>query len=186
MHKIENLYLVSNPSLVEIGVKRGKPGVKVLMYHGASMNNIINEIEELRLINAHKFPAKVVKHLLLRRHLAPTHGATIYIPDSNEDPLIIKEVPDIIATGDLHRPDIDKYNEVLIICSSCWQSITSFEEKVGNIPDPCKVPILNLKNWEVKILDFSELDEEVLETECRETKNNLNGNEIICKEKKIF
>jgi DNA polymerase II small subunit/DNA polymerase delta subunit B len=38
---------------------------------------------------------------------------------------------------------------------SCWQARTDFEEKVGNIPDPCKVPIFNVKTHELKVLDFS-------------------------------
>ncbi|MEM0465093.1 MAG: metallophosphoesterase [Candidatus Pacearchaeota archaeon] len=156
LHKISNLHLVSNPSFIEIEAKEGKSGIKVLMYHGASMHHIIGEIEELRLINGHHYPAKVVKHLLYRRHLAPMHGDMIYIPSSDEDHLIIKEVPDIIATGDLHKTDVDNYNGTLIICSSCWQSITPFEEKVGNLPDPCKVPILNLKTGAIKILNFNE------------------------------
>ena len=154
LHKLSNVHLVSNPSFIEIGAKNDGEGIKVLMYHGASMHNVIGEIEELRLANAHSSPAKVIKHLLLRRHLAPTHGATTYIP-GDEDCMLIKEVPDIITTGDLHRTDIDSYNNVLIIANSCWQSMTAFEEKVGNVPDPCKVPILNLKSREIRILDFS-------------------------------
>ena len=47
-------------------------------------------------------------------------------------------------------------NNILLVASSCWQSITPFEEKVGNVPDPCKVPLFNLKSREVKIVDFSE------------------------------
>lgn len=191
LHKISNLYLVSNPSLVEIEARTGKNGIKVLMYHGASMHPLINEIEELRLINAHHNPARVVKHLLLRRHLAPIHGSMIYIPDKNEDSMLIKEVPDIIATGDLHKTDIDKYNGTLIVCSSCWQSITPFEEKVGNIPDPCKVPVLNLQTGAIKILDFSDEEEKIEETECKETFNNgekeknydLSKKEITCEVK---
>jgi DNA polymerase II small subunit len=169
LHKISNLHLVSNPSLVEIAFENEKQGIKILMYHGASMHPIINEIEELRLINAHHYPAKVVKHLLLRRHLAPSHGSMTYIPHSMDDPLLIKELPDVITTADLHRPDIDNYNGILIICNSCWQSITAFEEKVGNIPDPCKVPILNLKTREIKILDFSDI-EDVKDAECQEAR----------------
>lgn len=170
LHRIDNLYLVSNPSLVEIeggnNLKDGKikEGFKVLMYHGASMHGIVNEIEELRSANAHATPARIVKHILFRRHLAPTHGETTYIPDKNEDSMMIKEVPDIIVTGDLHKPEIDSYNNILIIACSCWQSMTAFEEKVGNQPDPCKVPILNLKTREIKILDFSEINEE---DECK-------------------
>jgi DNA polymerase II small subunit len=192
LQEITNLHLVSNPSMVEIESKKGKDGLKVLMYHGASMHPIIGEIEELRLINGHNYPAKVVKHLLLRRHLAPIHGDMVYIPNSDDDPLLIKEVPDIIATGDLHKTDIDKYNGILIVCSSCWQSITPFEEKVGNQPDPCKVPVVNLQTGAVKILDFSEndsdSDEGVKVEECKDVVNknsnpNLSDKTIICENK---
>jgi len=149
MTQIENLILLSNPAMVEI---RGR---KVLMYHGASFHNVIDDIEELRLANAHNNPSKVIKELLLRRHLAPTHASTVYIPNADVDPLSIREVPDIIATGELHKIDVSSYNNIRIIASSCWQSQTPFEEKVGNVPEPCKVPILNLRNLSVKIMDFS-------------------------------
>jgi len=168
--EIENLHLVSNPSLVEIGANEDKPGIKVLMYHGAGViPYIIYEIEELRLNNAQATPAKAIKHLLLRRHIAPTHGGFVYIPDIDEDSMLIKEVPDIITTGDMHRLDIDKYHGILIICNSCWQTQTAFEEKVGNQPDYCKVPVLNLKTKEIKILDF----EDEIEKENKKIKDKI-------------
>jgi DNA polymerase II small subunit len=178
--EFENLYLVSNPSLVEIAADDGNEGIKVLMYHGASMHHIINEVEELRVSNAHSTPAKVVGHLLLRRHLSPVHGAATYIPNSDEDPMLINQIPDIVTTGDLHKTDIEKYNGITIISNSCWQSMTAFEEKVGNQPDPCKVPVLNLKTGAIKILDFSELDEDlnVGEAECKEKEGG-----IVCEKK---
>ena len=43
---------------------------------------------------------------------------------------------------------------------SCWQTQTAFEEKVGNQPDYCKVPVLNLKTKEIKILDFEDENDE--------------------------
>lgn len=153
--KLENLFLVSNPSTIEIGCNSKKKGLKILMYHGASLHEWISEIEELRITNAHRTPAKAVKHILKHRHLSPTHSATTYVPDERQDPMIIKEVPDIITMGEVHRTDVDMYNNILIICNSCWQSTTPYEEKVGNFPDPCKVPMLNLKTREIKILDFS-------------------------------
>ncbi len=189
LYEFDNLYLVSNPSLVEIEGSLNRPGIKVLMYHGASMNSIINEIEELRLSNAHRNPTSAVKHLLLRRHLSPVHGTSVYIPNAEEDSMLIKEVPDIIATGDLHRPDIDNYNGVLMIASSCWQSITPFEEKVGNIPDPCKAVVLNLKTWEIKMIDFSDIEEAKVVKECKEenidkgtskTGEGQENREIVC------
>jgi DNA polymerase II small subunit len=182
--KIKNLHLVSNPSMIEIAGNE-KPGIKVLIYHGASMHPIENEIEDLRLQRASFFPTKIVKHLLLRRHLAPSHGAMVYIPDKNEDSMLIREVPDVMVTADLHRTDVDKYNEIMLISCSCWQSMTAFEEKVGNKPDPCKVPVLNLKTFAIKILDFSDSEEKIKEAECKEkeVQNALNEKQISCEVK---
>jgi len=154
LHNLDNIIFVSNPALIEIKNK-SRNGFKILMYHGASMTPYINEIEHLRIARAHHHPSKVVKEILKRRHLASIHSSVTYIPFDKYDPLIIKEVPDVMNTGDFHRTDVDSYNGVLIICSSCWQSMTPFEEKVGNIPDPCKLPVLNLKTRAVKIIDFT-------------------------------
>ena len=106
-------------------------------------------------MKAHACPAKAVRHMLKRRHLAPSHSDVIYIPNAEKDGLVILEVPDVLCTGEVHKLDVDNYNGVLIVTGSCWQSQTLFEEKVGNLPDPCKVALLNLKTRELKILDFS-------------------------------
>jgi DNA polymerase II small subunit len=155
LYELENLILVSNPAIIEIINEFGKKGIRFLMYHGASLIHYVNEIESLRMIKAHDTPSKVVREMLKRRHLATIHSSVTYIPTEAEDMLVIKEVPDVIVTADFHRADIDLYNNILIVCNSCWQSTTPFEEKVGNHPDPCKVPLLNLKTREIKILDFT-------------------------------
>jgi len=155
--EMKNVYLVSNPAMIEIGCGEKKKGFKVLMYHGASMvRGWIDEIEDLRVGQAHLNPSKVVKYMLRHRHLSPTHSGNVYVPSEKEDTLLVKEIPDIVITGDLHKSDVDIYNNILIICGSCWQSTTPFEEKLGNHPDPCKVPMLNLKTREIKILDFTQ------------------------------
>jgi DNA polymerase II small subunit len=158
LYELENVILISNPALVEI-TNTNKKGVKILMYHGASMSSFVSEIESLRLSKAHNNPTKVVKEILKRRHLAPLHSSVVYIPNETSDPLQIQEAPDVIATADFHRSDTDFYNNIRIICCSCWQSITPYEEKLGNNPDFCKVPVLNLKTRELKILDFFEEEE---------------------------
>ncbi|MEK6800472.1 MAG: metallophosphoesterase [Nanoarchaeota archaeon] len=158
LYDIENLVLVTNPTMVKL--LEGNKEFKVLMYHGASIHNLINEIKELREIKAHMCPAKAIKHMLKRRHLGPTHSENVYIPNADKDPLVISEVPDVLCTGEVHRLDIENYNGVLIITGSCWQAQTPFEEKIGNIPDPAKVPVLNLKTRELKIFDFGD-DEEM-------------------------
>lgn len=157
LYELENLVLVTNPSLVKL--LEGEKEFKILMYHGASLHSFINEIAELREAKAHLYPSKAIKHILKRRHLAPVHSSVVYIPNEDKDPLVISEVPDVMCTGDLHRFDIDTYNGVLIIAGSCWQSQTEFEEKVGNVPDPAKVPVLNLKSRELKIFYFGDEEE---------------------------
>ncbi len=164
LYHIENLILVTNPALIKLLEKENE--FKVLMYHGASIHSFINEIKELREFKAHRCPAKAVKHMLKRRHLAPTHSSSLYIPNADKDPLVISDVPDIVCTGEVHRLDIDSYNNILIITGSCWQAQTDFEEKVGNIPDPAKLPVLNLKTRELKIFDFG-VEEEILKVNKR-------------------
>jgi DNA polymerase II small subunit len=167
LYKMKNLSLVPNPALVEID-----GGFKILIYHGASINRFIDEIPYIRTNYGHTSPTRVVREMLKRRHLAPLHGSMDYIPCENGDPLVIENVPDIIATADQHRAEVSVYNNILMIASSCWQSTTPFEEKVGNVPDPCKVPLFNLKTREIKILDFSEQPKEIKWEE---------GDNLVCK-----
>lgn len=157
LYNIDNLILVTNPTLIKL-LEKDKE-FKVLMYHGASIHTFINEIQDLRVAKAHKTPAKAVREMLKRRHLAPTHSSVIYIPNAERDPLVIGEVPDVLCTGEVHRLDIENYNGTLIITGSCWQAQTPFEEKVGNIPDPAKVPVLNLKSRELKVFYFGDEEE---------------------------
>ncbi len=156
LYGIENLTLVTNPTLVKLLERSGRTEkeFKVLMYHGASIHQFINEIKELREMKAHKCPAKAVRHMLKRRHLSPVHGEAVYIPNEDKDPLVISEVPDVLCTGEVHKMDIENYNGVLIVTGSCWQAQTDFEEKIGNIPEPGRVCMLNLKTRELKVLDF--------------------------------
>jgi DNA polymerase II small subunit len=149
LNRLENLRLVSNPSIIEVG------GLKILIYYGGSLNKFIDEIGEIRVNYGHECPTRVVEEILKRRHLAPVYGEMDIVLNKEIDDLVLDVLPDVFVVGGQHRAMIGSYNNILTISSSCWQSRTDFEEKVGNEPDPCKVPILNLKSREVKILDFS-------------------------------
>lgn len=95
-----------------------------------------------------------MKFLLKKRHLAPSHTSTLYIPDPEEDPLLITKVPDIFVTGHVHRMRVGNYTNVTTICSSCWESKTEFQERTGHNPQPSRVPIVNLKTRDVTVLRF--------------------------------
>jgi DNA polymerase II small subunit len=97
-----------------------------------------------------------MKFLLQRRHLAPSHASTLYMPDPDKDSLIIEQVPDFFVTGHIHYSSVAHYRNVTTICGSCWQARTSFQEKMGHRPQPCRVPIVDLKTRNVKILKFGD------------------------------
>ena len=155
LHEMENVVLVGNPSLVNIHSSKDFQGFNILIYHGYGFHYFIDNIDSLRNGNARDNPNLVLKYLLQRRHLSPTHGSTLYVPGA-EDYLVIGNLPDFIVTGELHRSDVSSYNNITLINCSCWQAKTDFQEKTGNNPDPSKVPIVNLKTREVKMMKFGD------------------------------
>ncbi len=135
--QMKNITMVSNPAIVRVHGIDDYIGLKVLMYHGYSFTYFLDKIEGLRLAGGFDRPDYVIKYLLKRRHLAPAYGATLALP-MKIDPLMIHEVPDVLATGHLHKAALSKYRNTIMISGSCWQDTTSFLEKVGMHPDPAK------------------------------------------------
>jgi DNA polymerase II small subunit len=153
LYDLENVILTENPSLVNIASAKNFSGFNVLLYHGFSFPYYANNVPSLMKIKSMNFPEKIMQYLLKHRHLAPTHGSVQYFP-CEKDVHIIREIPDIFLSGHTHKSAIVYFNNILMISCSTWESITPYQEKFGNIPDHCKVPIMNLKTREVKILDF--------------------------------
>ena len=149
-----NAVMVSNPVAVNICSTKDFPGFDFLLYHGFSFDYFIANVESIRNQGGYDRADLMMKFLLQKRHLAPTHKSTLYIPDVNQDPLVISNVPDFFLTGHIHKSSVSNYRNITMICGSCWQSKTSFQEKVGHHPEPCRVPIINLQTREVKILKF--------------------------------
>jgi len=155
--EMPNMTLVGNPAVINVGEKEGFPGFEVLMYHGASYHHYAHNVESIRVQtpNLSDRSETVMKFLLQKRHLAPTYDGYPRMP-TEEDHLIINTVPDIFVSGDVHKSAAFTYKGIITgIVGSCFQRQNSFQEKVGHTPDPGRVPILNLKTREVKILNFS-------------------------------
>jgi len=154
IYEIPNLIVMSNPCMVNIAAREGFPGFDVLMYHGYSFDYFISNIDYIRNNGGYDRADLVMKYLLQRRHLAPTHTATLYVPDNKKDPLFISRVPDFFISGHIHKSSVESYRNVSMICGSCWQSTTSFQVKVGHHPEPAQVPLVNLQTRQTKILRF--------------------------------
>jgi len=153
LHELKNVILTQNPSMINVGARGTFSGFNVLAYHGYSFPFYANNIESLMKEKAINKPEMIIAYLLKNRHLAPTHTSTLYYPHE-EDPLLIKKVPDIFVSGHLHKSAVTYYNNILTISISSWETMTSNQEKLGNQPDFCKVPMFNLKTGAIKILDF--------------------------------
>src|SRR3989338_3805130 len=156
LHELSNVIMVSNPSLVNIHASENFPGFDVMMYHGYSFDHFVAEVDSLRNQGGYDRADLIMKFLLRRRHLAPTHSSTLYIPDTKKDPLVIEKVPDFFLSGHIHKSVTANYRNTTLICGSCWQAKTQFQEKVGHNPEPSRVPIVNLQTRDVKILKFGQ------------------------------
>ncbi len=155
LYGLENVIMTTNPSYVNIGAHDNFGGFNVLTYHGYSFPYYANSIPRLMLKKAMNSPDLIMKYLLRNRHLAPTHSSVQFFP-GEKDNLVIRYVPDIFVSGHSHKSAVSYHNNVLVVSTSCWEGFTPYQEKFGNEPDHCKVPMLNLKTREVKILDFEE------------------------------
>lgn len=156
LYEMENVIMVNNPGTVNIHASENFDGFNILLYHGRSFIYYISNIDSIRNKGGFNGVDLTMSLLLQKRHLAPSHGSSLYIPYKNEDPLIINKTPDIFVSAHLHKTNVGSYHNILTISCSCWQSKTSLQEKIGHNPDPCKVPIVNLKTREIKILRFDQ------------------------------
>ncbi len=164
-YEIPNLIMVSNPGFVNIHSSEGFPGFDVLMYHGFSFPYFADNVPSIRDKGGLARCDLIMKFLLQRRHLAPSHSSTLYVPDDERDPLVIEQVPDIFVSGHIHQITVGSYRNVSLINSSCWVVQSEDNAKRGIIPHPGKIPLLNLKTREIKIMNFLDDSVKVLYTE---------------------
>jgi DNA polymerase II small subunit (EC 2.7.7.7) len=135
----------ANPSTVTV------EGVSVLMYHGVSLDELIAELPGA----AYEDPAKTMRYLLEKRHLAPQYGGQVRIAPEERDHLVIEEVPDIFHAGHVHKFGYTRHNGVLTVNSSCWQSQTDFQASVNLDPDVAYAPIVDLQTLEMGYAQFA-------------------------------
>ncbi len=159
---LPNAIMLTNPAYVNIHKEDGFPGFDILLYHGYSFDYFADNVESIRQKrpNISDRADLVQKFLLQRRHLAPSHTATLYVQDTEKDPLVIERIPDFFISGHIHKAAVSNYRSTTMISGSCFQAKTPFQEKVGHEPEPGRVPLVNLQTREVKMLKFETEKEE--------------------------
>ncbi len=133
-----------NPSLISLH------GIKVLAYHGRSMDDFVSTIPGM---NYHR-PLDAMREMLRMRHLAPIYGGKTPIAPEAEDHLIIEDVPDIFVTGHVHSVGVDVYRGVVLVNSSTWQAQTPYQKMRNIEPLPARVPIVDLATGQAAIKEF--------------------------------
>jgi DNA polymerase II small subunit len=139
------IYSLGNPCTVSLH------SVEVLMYHGRSLDDIIGAVPG----TDHAHPEKAMKLLMQGRHLAPIYGGKTTLSPENRDFLVVDHVPDIFHAGHIHVLGMCNHRGVLVINSGGWQEQTDYMAKLGLMPTPGKVPVVNLQTMETTVLSFA-------------------------------
>ena len=146
LYSSENFTMLGNPSLVELN------GVKILMYHGQGLDDIIATTPGL----SYSKPAEAMKILLKARHLSPIYGERTPIAPELEDMMVITEVPDILHSGHVHSIDVQNYRGTLIVNSGAWQAQTKYQQTMGIVPTPGIAIVVNLANLQPFQMNFNQ------------------------------
>ena len=117
---LDNVTLVTNPSFVNIGATKNFGGFDVLLYHGRSFSYFIDVLDSVREAGGYDGIDYLLKLLLKKRHLAPSHESTLTVVDTEEDALLIENVPDFFAVGHIHRCKVGQQGPTTLISGSCW------------------------------------------------------------------
>jgi len=150
----ENIIMVGNPAVVSLN------GVKVLMFHGQSIDDIVKTTPGL----SYDSPTNVMKHLLKARHLSPIYGSQTPIAPEMEDLMVIEDIPDIFHVGHVHRAQLDMYKGILLINSGSWQNQTPFQASVGMTPNPGIALMVNLKTFQVLHQNYNSKLDNILQS----------------------
>ena len=131
----DNCILVENPALVNL------QGVRVLMYHGRSIDDMIGLIPGASYAQS----GLIMQEMLQRRHLAPVYGRKTPIAAGKTDRMIIDPLPEILHTGHVHIKGITNYRGVLGINAGTWQSQTKFQKQMNVDPTPALAVVVDLQ-----------------------------------------
>jgi len=146
LYGLENCTMLGNPAFVDLN------GVKVLMFHGQSLDDVIATTPGL----SYHRPAEAMKVLLKARHLAPTYGERTPVAPEQEDMMVISEVPDILHSGHVHVADVQSYRGTLVVNSGAWQSQTKYQQTMGITPTPGLAILVNLATLQPLVQDFNQ------------------------------
>ncbi len=139
-----NVEFLSNPSMFSLH------GYKFLVYHGASLNNLVELVPGMD----YQKTGAMMEYMLKARHLSPVYGEKVPVVPLDRDYLVIDPQPDVLVTGHVHTFSYGIYKGIHMINASAWQEQTKYQKMMNFNPDPGKVAIINFHTDEVTVKRF--------------------------------
>ena len=141
----DNTVFTGNPALIEVD------GVRILIYHGRSMDDLIATIPNM----SYQRPAEVMVEMLRRRHIAPAYGGRVSIAPEATDHFVIDKIPHILHCGHVHTIGVDRYKGVTVVNAGTWQSQTEFQKRVNLEPVPAHAAMIDLATLGTRMVRFA-------------------------------
>lgn len=140
-----NAVRIGSPTCIDI------EGLRHLIYHGNSLDSVIAECGL-----TYDQPQNAMLELLRRRHLSPVYGQNLIVPEKH-DYLVVDYEPDVVHMGHVHKNGYMVYRGTALINSGTFQDRTDFQIKMGHMPSPGVVPILETKTGKISHIGFGQM-----------------------------
>ncbi|MEN3048082.1 MAG: metallophosphoesterase [Candidatus Caldarchaeales archaeon] len=136
-----------NPALMELG------GARLLFSHGQTMDDVIQLSSRFSYSGLREDIGDLMEVFLRCRHLAPAVEVTPVLP-LPRDPLLIEEVPDVLAMGHVHVAAVRSYRGVRLVNSGTWQGQTRLQRSVGLEPTVGTAALIDARDLSARVLKF--------------------------------
>ncbi|MEM4589768.1 MAG: metallophosphoesterase [Candidatus Micrarchaeia archaeon] len=137
-------YSVGNPAFMNI------EGLKVQMYHGYTMESLVQDVQGLSLAR----PEEIAIELLKTRSMSPIFDKSMIVPE-HQDYMFIEEI-DMFLTGHIHKIGYGEYRGCVIMNGGTWiDKTTAWQLRRGFSPTPAIMGIYDMHNARVSHVDFS-------------------------------
>ncbi len=148
LYDLKNVTMLGDPTRVSLHK------VELLTFHGSSLDDILAVVPDATYQNLKEDVSTAMRYFLKTRHLAPIFGSKTPIAPAPVDGLVINPPPDILHMGHVHVMGFETYRGTLLVNSGTWQDQTEYQSKMGLIPTPGIVPIVDLKSLKVIPINF--------------------------------
>ncbi len=144
LYEHSNYHLLPSPGWIEI------EGLKAMIYHGAALHEMYNFNRQLSMTK----PEIAMIEVLKRRSFLMNFGDKQPYAPEKKDFMTIGEEPDFYFGGDMHHYGTETYRGCTVVNSACFQERTEYEVKLGHVPTPGIVPIVELDTRRIHTRNF--------------------------------